>query len=116
MRVRNMMAIGVFSTIGMIGMANAPGSAAADSNQSGLIEVRVGQGGSMYYKGGQVSGCTVSAAEQNKGELVEVRVGQGGSIYHRAGQVSGCTVSAEGQHSGTLVEERVGHGGSIYYR
>ena len=83
MRVRNMMAIGVFSTIGMIGMANAPGSAAADSNQSGLIEVRVGQGGSIYHRAGQVSGCTVSAEGQHSGTLVEERVGHGGSIYYR---------------------------------
>ena len=83
MRVRSMVAIGVLSAVGMIGMVNAPGSTAADANQSGFIEVRVGHGGSMYYKGGQVSGCTLSAEGQSGGTLVEERVGHGGSIYYR---------------------------------
>ena len=116
MSMKSIVAVGCLSAMAAIGLVHASGSAAAESNQSGLMEERVGHGGSMYYKGGQVSGCTVSAAEQDKGQLVEARVGHGGSMYYQGGQFSGCTVSAEGQNGGKLVEERVGHGGSVYHR
>jgi hypothetical protein len=82
MKVRSIVAIGFVSAMAVIGMVDASGSAAADSNQSGLIEGRVGHGGSIYYKGGQVSGCNVSVEGQNSGQLVEQRVGHGGSIYY----------------------------------
>lgn len=116
MHVRSLVAMGCLSAMVAIGLGPASGRAAAESNLSGLTEARVGHGGSAYYTGGQVSGCTVSAAEQGKGERVEARVGHGGSLYYRGGQVSGCTVSAAEQDKGALVEERVGHGGSLYSR
>lgn len=106
MRVRSIVAIGFVSAMAAIGMVNASGSAAADSNQSGLIEERVGHGGSIFH-GKTASNCGATA----KGELVEERVGHGGSIFHSK-TTSNCDVMAKG----ALVEERVGHGGSVYYR
>lgn len=96
MRVRDMVAIGFFSAIGMIGMVTASDSVASEMNQPDLIEERVGHGGSIYSRGGQVSGCNVVVAEQNGGELVEERVGHGGSIYSKrstAGQTAACDAS-----------------------
>ncbi len=116
MRVRNKVAIGFFSAMAVIGMAHASDSVASDANRSDLIEERVGHGGSIYYKDGQVSGCHVAVSDQSKGQFVEERIGHGGSIYYKDGQASGCHIAAVGQNSGKLVEERVGHGGSIYYR
>jgi hypothetical protein len=114
MSVRSITAIGFFSVVAAIGMVNASNSAASETNRPGLVEERVGHGGSIYYKDGQVSGC--NAAGQHRGEVVEVRVGHGGSLYYKDGQVSGCSVATAEQNGGKLVEERVGHGGSIYYR
>lgn len=116
MVVRNMLAVGFLSAMAVIGIVNASDSVASDANRTDLIEKRVGHGGSIYYKGGQVSGCHVAESDQNKGELVEERIGHGGSIYYRGGQVSGCHVVAGEQNGGELIEERVGHGGSIYSR
>jgi hypothetical protein len=106
MRVRSIVAIGFVSAMAAIGMVNASGSAAADSNQSGLIEERVGHGGSIFHSK-TTSTCDVMA----KGALVEERVGHGGSIFYSK-TASTCDVTAKG----ALVEERVGHGGSVYVR
>ena len=110
MSVRSIVAIGFVSAVAVIGMVNASGSAAADLNQSGLIEERVGHGGSIFHSkttATRSGNCDAMA----KGELVEERVGHGGSIFHSK-TTSNCDVMAKGE----LVEERVGHGGSVYYR
>ena len=75
MSVRSIVTIGCFSAVAAIGMVNVSSTAASETNRPGLVEERVGQGGSIYYKDGQASGCADSAVEQPKGELVEVRVG-----------------------------------------
>ena len=106
MRVRSIAVVGFLSAMAAIGMVNASGSAAADANQSGLIEERVGHGGSIFH-----SKTTSKCDAMAKGELVEERVGHGGSIFHSKTN-SSCDVMAKG----ALVEERVGHGGSVYYR
>jgi hypothetical protein len=110
MSVRSIVAIGFVSAVAIIGMVNASGSAAADLNQSGLIEERVGHGGSILHSkttSTHSSNCDAMA----KGELVEERVGHGGSIFHSK-TTSNCNVMAKG----ALVEERIGHGGSVYHR
>jgi hypothetical protein len=78
MKVRSIVAIGFVSAMAAIGMVNASGSAAADSNQSGLIEERVGHGGSIFHSK-TTSNCDAMA----KGALVEERVGHGGTVYYR---------------------------------
>ena len=78
MKVGSIVAVGFFSAVAAIGMVNASGSAAADANQSGLIEERVGHGGSIFHSK-TTSNCDVMA----KGALVEERVGHGGSVYYR---------------------------------
>lgn len=65
MRVRDMVAIGFFSAIGMIGMVTASDSVASEMNQPDLIEERVGHGGSIYSKrstAGQTAACDASGA------------------------------------------------------
>jgi hypothetical protein len=114
MSVRSIMAIGFVSAVAVIGMVNASGSAAADLNQSGLIEERVGHGGSIFHStttSTQSSNCEAMA----KGPLVEERVGHGGSIFRRQ-TTDNCELMAGDQTKGPLVEERIGHGGSVYYR
>jgi hypothetical protein len=78
MRVRSIVAIGFVSAIAGIGLVSASGSAAADVNQSGLIEERVGHGGSIFHSK-TTSNCDVMA----KGALIEERVGHGGTVYYR---------------------------------
>ena len=112
MKIRNMVAIGFFSAIGMIGVVTASDGVASEMNQPDLIEERVGHGGSIYSRAGRASDCGVEAM----GELIEQRVGQGGSMYYKGGQVSGCNVAVAEQDGGELVEERIGHGASIYSR
>ena len=106
MKVRSIVVVGLLAAVAVSGMMNASGSAAADSTQSGLVEERVGHGGSIYHSK-TTSNCEALA----KGELVEERVGHGGSIYH-----SKTTSNCETMAKGALVEERIGHGGSVYYR
>jgi hypothetical protein len=96
MRIRSMVAIGFVSAMAGIGLVNTADSVASEMNRSDLIEERVGHGGSMYYRAGQVSGCNEAAGEQNRRELVEERVGHGGSIYHKrsdTGRTGHCDVN-----------------------
>ena len=110
MKGRSIVAVGFVSAMAAIGIGTASGSAAADANQSGVIEERVGHGGSIYHSrttSAQSSPCEAMA----QGALVEERIGHGGSIFRR--QTTG---NCEALAQGPLVEERIGHGGSVYYR
>ena len=74
MNVRSLVAVGFLSALAAVGMVNASSSAAEDSNQSGLIEERVGHGGSIFYSktpATRSSHCEAMA----KGALVEERIG-----------------------------------------
>ncbi len=110
MKVRSIVALGFLSAVAAIGMVNVSSGAAADSNQSGLMEERVGHGGSIVH-GNTTSARSSSCEEMAKGDLVEERIGHGGSIV-RSKTTSNCDVTAKG----AVVEERIGHGGSVYYR
>ena len=78
MKVRSIVVVGLLAAVAVSGMMNASGSAAADSTQSGLVEERVGHGGSIYH-----SKTTSNCETMAKGALVEERIGHGGSVYYR---------------------------------
>ena len=97
-----MVAIGFFSVMAVIGVLNASDSVASDANRSDLIEERVGQGGSIYYRqpmASRVGACDVAGDEQNRGEFVEERIGHGGSMYYKrsmAGRTGACDANRSG--------------------
>lgn len=113
MKVRSLVAVGFVSAVAVIGLVNASGSVAAEANQSGLMEERVGHGGSLYTNTSTATRSTPCAAAQ--GDLVEERIGHGGSIL-RSQTTGDCALLAEDRTKGPLVEERIGHGGSVYVR
>ncbi len=114
MKVRSLVALGYMSVMAAIGLGTAPGSVAAETNHTGLVEERVGHGGSIYYSN-QTTAMRSNSCAAAQGDLVEERIGHGGSIL-RSKATGDCALLAEDRTKGPLVEERVGHGGSVYVR
>jgi hypothetical protein len=106
MKVRSIIAVGFVSALAVIGMGNTSGGVAAEANQTGPMEERIGHGGSIIHSK-TMSNCEAMV----KGPLVEERIGHGGSIL-RSQTTGTCNAMAKG----ALVEERIGHGGSVYSR
>jgi hypothetical protein len=102
MKVKSMVAIGFVSAMAAIGIPNASDGVASEGNRPDIIEERVGQGGSIYYRQHMASRagiCDVAGEEQNRGEFVEERIGHGGSIYYKrsmAGRIDACDANRSG--------------------
>ena len=94
MKRRSLVAVGFVLALAALGMVHASDTAAADANQSGLIEERVGHGGSLFHSKTQ-SAQSSSCETMGNGALVEERIGHGGSLFRR--QTTGtCETMAKG--------------------
>lgn len=113
MSVKSMWIIGFMSMVAATGVVNASSSFAADTNQKGVMEERIGIGGSTYSFG-QPDGagdCRVAREERRKVDVIK-RIGTGGSTYS-FNKTDGCQMAGEGRKKVDDIK-RIGTGGSTY--
>ena len=113
MRGKSTMTIGCMAIMAVTGVVNASGSFAAETNRVGVMDERIGHGGSTYSSS-QPDGagdCRLGAGERRKVDVIE-RIGTGGSTYSFT-QADGCQVVREERRKVDVIE-RIGTGGSTY--
>jgi|CXWL01.1.fsa_nt_gi hypothetical protein len=113
MRVKSILAIGFLPMVAVTGVVNASGSFAADTNRVGVIDERIGHGGSTYssFQPDGAGDCPARGEERRKVDVIK-RIGTGGSTYSSS-QIGRCREAEEGQKRVDVIE-RIGHGGSTY--
>ncbi len=113
MRVKNIMMMGFFSLVAATGVTNASSSFAADANRVGVMDERIGHGGSTYDSSQPdgASDCPVRPGEQREVDVIE-RIGTGGSTYAFS-KTDGCQMAGEGRKKVDVIK-RIGTGGSTY--
>ena len=113
MRGKSAMIIGVMAMMAVTSVVNAPAGFAADTNREGVLEHRIGHGGSTYSSS-QPDGagdCPLRGGGRRKADVIE-RIGTGGSTY-AVSKSNGCRMAGDGRQKVDVIK-RIGTGGSSY--
>lgn len=111
--MKSMWVIGFLSMMAGTGVVNASGSFAADTNRIGVIDERIGTGGSTYgsSQSDGAGDCRVTGEERRKVYVIK-RIGTGGSTYSSS-KTDGCQMAGERRKKIDVIK-RIGAGGSTY--